>query len=101
MLQDSTFAASAQPKANKKLTVLAVTPMPSDMQARSEHGMTKQSYAEAVLAGISAAAAAGGAACGLLLSIDRREDAAAAMETVELAAKLQPRGVVGIDLSGE
>ena len=33
----------------------------------------------------------------LLLSIDRREDAAAAQETVALAAEL---GVLGIDLSG-
>ena len=36
----------------------------------------------------------------LVRSIDRREDAAAAMETVELAAELMPRGVIGIDLSG-
>ncbi len=35
----------------------------------------------------------------LLLSIDRREDAAAAMATVQLAAELSP-SVVGIDLSG-
>ena len=35
----------------------------------------------------------------LLLSIDRREDAAAAMATVQLAAELSPC-VVGIDLSG-
>lgn len=36
----------------------------------------------------------------LLLSIDRREDTAAAHETVQLAVELQSRGVVGIDLSG-
>jgi adenosine deaminase len=36
----------------------------------------------------------------LLLSIDRRETTEAALETVELAASLQHRGVVGIDLSG-
>ncbi len=36
----------------------------------------------------------------LLLSIDRREDAMAALETVELARRLRGRGVVGIDLSG-
>ncbi|XP_057764849.1 N6-mAMP deaminase isoform X3 [Salvia miltiorrhiza] len=36
----------------------------------------------------------------LLLSIDRRETAEAAMETVELAVDLKDFGVVGIDLSG-
>ncbi len=36
----------------------------------------------------------------LLLSIDRRQDANEAMETVELAATLRDSGVVGIDLSG-
>lgn len=36
----------------------------------------------------------------LLLSIDRREDGEAAMETVKLAAELQGQGVVGVDLSG-
>lgn len=37
----------------------------------------------------------------VLLSIDRREGAAAAMETVQLAAALMDRGVVGVDLSGK
>ncbi|KAL6546731.1 hypothetical protein OROMI_022452 [Orobanche minor] len=36
----------------------------------------------------------------LLLSIDRRETAEAAMETVKLALEMRDSGVVGIDLSG-
>ncbi|KAF5205744.1 adenosine deaminase-like protein, partial [Thalictrum thalictroides] len=36
----------------------------------------------------------------LLLSIDRRESTAAAMDTVQLALELRTLGVVGIDLSG-
>ncbi|KAF8404273.1 hypothetical protein HHK36_009155 [Tetracentron sinense] len=36
----------------------------------------------------------------LLLSIDRRESTAAAMETVQLALEMRDLGVVGIDLSG-
>lgn len=36
----------------------------------------------------------------LLLSIDRRETAEQAWQTVRLAAKYKDRGVVGIDLSG-
>ena len=50
----------------------------------------------------SPAASAGGAKMmvRLLLSIDRREDAAAACETVQLAGEMMQRGVVGIDLSG-
>ena len=36
----------------------------------------------------------------LLLSIDRREDSHAAMETVHLAGELLQDGVVGVDLSG-
>ena len=66
--------------------------------------MSKRSYVEAVMAGLEAARTAGGAEpplVRLLLSIDRRESAAGAMETVELAAELRVRGVVGIDLSGE
>ncbi|EIE25888.1 adenosine/AMP deaminase family protein [Coccomyxa subellipsoidea C-169] len=75
-------------------------------KTRSEHGMTKRSYTEAVLKGMQEAQGRQRASKGrsiavrLLLSIDRREDAAAALETVQLAAELQSRGVVGIDLSG-
>ncbi|KAK1281435.1 hypothetical protein QJS04_geneDACA018192 [Acorus gramineus] len=36
----------------------------------------------------------------LLLSIDRRETIAAALETVELASEMKDSGVIGIDLSG-
>ena len=36
----------------------------------------------------------------LLLSIDRREDAAAAWDTVQLAHSFSGQGVVGVDLSG-
>jgi hypothetical protein len=40
-------------------------------KARLEHGMTKRSYVEAVLAGIAAAQATCNCECRLLLSIDR------------------------------
>lgn len=65
--------------------------------------MSKRSYVEAVLAGLDDARTAVGAEATLvrlLLSIDRRESSVSAMETVELAAELSARGVVGIDLSG-
>eukprot|EP00898_Chlorokybus_atmophyticus_P004479 jgi/Chlat1/5031/Chrsp32S00381 len=63
--------------------------------------MTKRSYTEAVLDAIDEYRAAGGATqVRLLLSIDRRETAAAAADTVRLAHDLKSRGVVGIDLSG-
>ncbi|CAM6098336.1 unnamed protein product [Calypogeia fissa] len=79
------------------------------------HGMTKRSYVEAVLAGFEAAGVSPCSKNGLqrsevqakpnrhvrlLLSIDRRESAEAAMDTVLLAWELRNRGVVGIDLSG-
>ncbi|KAL8151195.1 hypothetical protein V2J09_021003 [Rumex salicifolius] len=89
-------------------------------------GMTKRSYMEAVIAGLRAVNTVDVdfTACNvgldtsvnrvhgidgirrrkiyvrLLLSIDRREDTASAMETVKLALELRNFGVVGIDLSG-
>ncbi|MCL7051617.1 hypothetical protein MKW94_012803 [Papaver nudicaule] len=92
-------------------------------------GMTKRSYMEAVISGLksidsvdvdfipsgkgrqnsSTALACDGMSNGtvrkkiyvrLLLSIDRRETTAAAMETVQLALEMRDLGVVGIDLSG-
>ncbi|KOM53439.1 hypothetical protein LR48_Vigan09g209800 [Vigna angularis] len=88
-------------------------------------GMTKRSYVEAVIKGLrsitsvdvdfvprcedSKSLFSSVPAIGhvrkriyvrLLLSIDRRETAEAAMETVKLALEMRPFGVVGIDLSG-
>lgn len=71
--------------------------------------MTKRSYTEAVLKGIDEALAAQTAAAPapinaievrLLLSIDRREDREAALDTARLAVELKGQGVVGLDLSG-
>ncbi|KAL8461378.1 hypothetical protein ACS0TY_032743 [Phlomoides rotata] len=62
-------------------------------------GMSKRSYMEAVLEGIRSVKSIE-IYVRLLLSIDRRETAEAAMETVELALELRDFGVVGIDLSG-
>ncbi|XP_043696057.1 N6-mAMP deaminase isoform X1 [Telopea speciosissima] len=91
-------------------------------------GMSKRSYMEAVINGLRSIDAVNVVftpACGrteisisptindscndptrrkiyvrLLLSIDRRETTAAAMETVQLALEMRDLGVVGIDLSG-
>lgn len=90
-------------------------------------GMTKKSYMEAVVEGLRAVNAVDidfgqkldtgtpeissnrNSICEpkktkiyvrLLLSIDRRESADAAMETVKLALEMRKLGVVGIDLSG-
>ncbi|XP_062161417.1 N6-mAMP deaminase [Alnus glutinosa] len=92
-------------------------------------GMTKRSYMEAVMEGLRAVSTVDVAfpahnvdagspiksppvndMCNgptrkkiyvrLLLSIDRRESTAAAMETVKLALEMRDLGIVGIDLSG-
>ena len=64
--------------------------------------INKHSYVDAVLMGIQDFAQEGSPWCQakLLLSVDRRESPRQAMETVELAASLQHRGVIGVDLSG-
>ncbi|XP_024987880.1 adenosine deaminase-like protein [Cynara cardunculus var. scolymus] len=81
-------------------------------------GMSKRSYMEAVVEGLrsvsssldinfacdypekSSATAEKKIYVRLLLSIDRRESTAAAMETVNLALEMRDMGVIGIDLSG-
>ncbi|KAH7427991.1 hypothetical protein KP509_10G070500 [Ceratopteris richardii] len=83
-------------------------------------GMTKKSYVEAVFAGLKAVETVQVISNSLdvkqnglemerskriihvrlLLSIDRRENTEAAIETVQLALDMQKFGVVGIDLSG-
>ncbi|GJP49175.1 hypothetical protein CLOM_g8418 [Closterium sp. NIES-68] len=84
-------------------------------------GMSKQSYIEAVLAGLlpfmraetawldarnkhqgppSSAASGMPIVVRLVLSIDRRESTQGALDTVRLAVQLRSQGVVGIDLSG-
>ncbi|WIA12967.1 hypothetical protein OEZ85_006581 [Tetradesmus obliquus] len=86
--------------AAEQTTYLELRTTPKD---RPEHGISKRSYMAAVLAGIQQARQAQPAAgmlVKLLLSIDRRNDAAAAMDTVALAIELMPAGVVGVDLSG-
>ncbi|KAJ9509192.1 hypothetical protein QJQ45_001476 [Haematococcus lacustris] len=75
-------------------------------KARPKLAMTKSSYTQAVLSGMQAAQQqlqeqGRWMLVKLLLSIDRREGAADAMETVQLAASLAPQGVVGVDLSGD
>ncbi|EPS61020.1 hypothetical protein M569_13779, partial [Genlisea aurea] len=96
---------------------------------KNEHEqMSKRSYVEAVLRGIRSVESVEVELCtkqnadvsshsyfldgscngsrgrkiyvGLLLSIDRRENTDAALETVELALEMRNSGVVGIDLSG-
>ncbi|KAF5728595.1 adenosine/AMP deaminase family protein [Tripterygium wilfordii] len=103
---------------------LRTTPKKNDLI-----GMSKRSYMEAVLEGLRAVSAVDidfapknmdttspmtaitkSNACNgtikkkiyvrLLLSIDRRETTAAAMDTVKLALEMRRLGVVGIDLSG-
>ncbi|KAI3718739.1 hypothetical protein L6452_19621 [Arctium lappa] len=81
-------------------------------------GMSKRSYMEAVVEGLRSASSSLDINFAsddperssartkkkiyvrLLLSIDRRESTAAAMETVNLALEMRDMGVIGIDLSG-
>ncbi|KAG6554768.1 hypothetical protein Mapa_003787 [Marchantia paleacea] len=85
---------------------LRTTPKCNDL-----YGMSKRSYVEAVFAGFEAAGVMYKTDCDvqdghrmhvrLLLSIDRRENAEAAMNTVQLAWDMRDRGVAGVDLSGD
>lgn len=71
---------------------------------RPEKSITKESYMEAVTEGRDAYYRAhpnSEIVVKLILSIDRRENAEQAMETVRLACRLKAEGVVGIDLSGD
>lgn len=80
-------------------------------------GMSKRSYIEAVVEGLRSVNNVDVNFCSddngkcsgrtekkiyvrLLLSIDRRESTASAMETVNLALEMKDMGVIGIDLSG-
>lgn len=72
-------------------------------KCRPERGVTKESYVEAVLAGMDDYFASGSAediTVRLLLSIGREQTRAEMLETVQLALRLRDRGVVGVDLTG-
>ncbi|XP_078447735.1 adenosine/AMP deaminase family protein [Wolffia australiana] len=106
--------------ASENVVYLELRTTPKNNESK---GMTKRSYMKAVLDGLNAVDAVElvsspfGKQClktakfskdqdrknicvRLILSIDRRETTAAAMETVDLAIELRDLGVVGIDLSG-
>lgn len=80
-------------------------------RALPRSGLSKEGYVEAILGVIREheSSQAGGTAAGggppmhtrLILSVDRRNTPAEAAEVVELARRLQPRGVVGVDLCGD
>ncbi|KAK0721634.1 adenosine deaminase [Lasiosphaeria miniovina] len=68
-------------------------------------GVTKETYVSTVLSCLDEFAASAGSEPDmmptyLILSVDRRNTAAQAMQTVELAVQFQARGVVGVDLCG-
>ncbi|KAL4419191.1 hypothetical protein ABPG77_007781 [Micractinium sp. CCAP 211/92] len=73
-------------------------------KARPEHGMTKESYLDAVFRGISeyysTSRRTQDIQVQLLLSIDRRQSAEEALDTARLAVALRGEGVCGLDLSG-
>ena len=66
---------------------------------RPSADLTKDEYVQAVLESISTAERRP-AATYLILSVDRKNTAAEALETVELAIRYKDRGVVGVDLAG-
>jgi adenosine deaminase len=72
-------------------------------RAMPKAGLSKSQYVETVLAAISAFESAGPSSLRtrLILSIDRRNTLAEAMEVVALARAFRTRGVVGLDLCGD
>lgn len=76
-------------------------------RALPRSGLSKEGYVEAILEVIREyessqdTAAAAALHTRLILSVDRRNTPAEAAEVVSLAQRLQPRGVVGVDLCGD
>lgn len=66
-----------------------------------EHNMNEEGYLLAVLNGIKEYTSSGNSIIRLILSIDRKDQPAIALRTIDLAVKYQSQGVVGIDLSGD
>ncbi|KAL4436777.1 hypothetical protein ABPG75_003916 [Micractinium tetrahymenae] len=72
-------------------------------KCRPDRGITKESYMEAVLAGVDdyfASSNAEDITVRLLLSIGRGQSQQEMLDTVQLALRLRDRGVVGVDLTG-
>lgn len=78
-------------------------------RALPRSGLSKEGYVEAILAVIREYESSQDAASAtkqqlhtrLILSVDRRNTPVEAAEVVSIAQRLQPRGVVGVDLCGD